>query len=360
MGTFLAHLPATQHEVTVSWLNSVLSDSPRWDHGSLVSLDLEPVGGSDSLASLVFKAEIGLESGKTTSLIVKMQPEKTSLASVGFEAEAYFYNHYAVDAGVHVPQTYWSAFDKETGRLMILQDFLSNGEVGTMSTPLDRDTAMLCIQSLVNMHAKWWESDVLRHDGGMRKFDSTTKRVADLLSDPQKGLVSGFLEKLGDQLSTDMRRFFETMPVWMNSLAAMPSEQSTMIHYDCSAKNIFFPSDIEQPPVFFDWAFVHFGPAAADLAVLTGTSLSVEDQPLVPDMLDAYLELLKARGLSSLSRDELQQDFVHSTMRRCMGPVFHANTGNPDGLEQAAKILPIRCAAVESSGALEAAIALSS
>lgn len=353
-------LPATKSEITTEWLNGVLTKSPSWSRGPLNSVELHPVGGSDSLASAVFRAEAVLDSGETASLILKMQPETESLATSGFEAEAYFYNRYAAESGVPVPETYYSAFDGTTGRLMIVQEYLSDGTVGTMATPLDEDTAVRCIETLAMMHAKWWESDVLRFDDGMRKYQATAQRVADLLADSERRLVPGFLEKLGDQLTAEMREFFETMPKWMAALAHTPDEQSTLIHYDCSSKNAFFPSDNRLPPVFFDWAFVHFGPAAADLAVLTGTSLSVEDQALVPGMLDDYVELIASLGLRGFTREDLQRDFVNSTMRRCMGPVFHANTGNPDGLKQAAEILPIRCAAIEFSGALEVAKKLAS
>ena len=349
-------LPESGVDVTVGWLNTVLERSAAWKHGLVVSANLEQIGGIDSLASSVFRARIYLESGQESSLLVKMQMDQPRPALIAmYEAESYFYNRYADRAGIPTPDTYFAAFDQDSNRFIIVQEFLTEGEVGTSGAFLSWSDLLRAVINLADMHSNWWASDELMDDPKVRRMQDLVARSNATLQDPESNPVPGFLRDFEDRLVPGMVRFFETMPEWRPRLASMPWPPDTLIHADCSSKNTMFPFDAARSPVLLDWALFHRGPGAYDLAVLISASASPAHQVDTLRLLEAYLERLSSNGVQSYEFSALKTDYVRSLIFRSYGLPLVASWGTPEGSAHLDSVISSMGAALENSGAFELA-----
>jgi hypothetical protein len=352
-------LPESTTDVTVQWLNEVLAKSDAWQHGSVASLSLEPIGGIDSLASAVFKARIKLDSEQEFALIVKMHlqhPRPPLLAM--YEAESYFYNHYAQRAGVQVPTAYFAAFDHDSGRFIVVQEFLTDGVIGTSGVFLSDNDLARAILNLADLHAEWWMSPDLLRDKKVRRMQDLVSRSNSVLRDPDATPVPGFLKKFDSRLTSSMVTYFETMHLWRPVLAAMPRPPDTLIHADCTPKNTMFPYDASQPPVLLDWAFFHSGPGAYDLAVLINESASPETQANTTQLLESYLDRLSSNGVHGYNLAELKTAYTHSLMFRSYGLPLVTSWGTPESLSYMDIGIPLMVFALENSGAVQIAAEL--
>jgi hypothetical protein len=344
--------------VTVEWLNEVLSTSDTWTRGRVTSVGLRPIGGSDSLASDVsqLNAKVTTENGQThqINLLLKLSDPTAEPAYDHFyRAEAHFYNSFGSEAGISIPETYFAKFDDATRRLVVLQEFLSDGQVGTDSVPLGLSDLRRMSSSLAGMHARWWDSEELSKGTGVRTFGSLIERVCGNLLDRNLNQIGRFFAEVGDHVEERFVEYFRTMPEWMPLLLARPPAHQTLIHMDCSAKNAFFPDNPSRPPILFDWAFSHSGSPAYDLAVLFMTSMASEDRSMTRQLVDEHHALLISNGIDGYTSGELWNEFQQGCMWRSYGMVVNAVSGDPARVQHVRELLPRFQDSVAMVGGLE-------
>ena len=154
-------LPASIADVTATWLNAALATSPAWDGARIVTLSTRTLGGAASLASAVYQATVTVETpggaACTRQLLLKLHaPDDSRRDEDGYAAEAYFYTTFASHADVPAPLTYLAEYDAHSRRLLIVQECLSDGSIGTADGLLSLDDVERVLGSLATLHAAWW------------------------------------------------------------------------------------------------------------------------------------------------------------------------------------------------------------
>ena len=351
-------LPSSAGDLTAELLNQHLANAGKWELGPFESIEsaplkIVPLGGIDSMSRAVFKITGQLSSGDSMTLIVKSRNFSGSpSAQQGSRHEVIFYRDLADIAGVDSPEAYVAVYDDETDRMLVVLEYLEDGEVGTIKTNLDVSQIDRITTALAGMHAKWWNSPDLAKLSQVRTFEQVMEGGAKLF---KSGVFSGekFLEQYGDLVHPDIYKVYSSPSQWGPRLQAGFSGNRTLCNYDVAAKNLFLPSDPAQPPKFFDWELLIRGSIGVELAVILAYSLRVEDHGKMFGLLDHYLETMYALGITDLTKDVLWNDVRHGFLVRLAAPIALAGRGHQSAVDLALEILPRITSAVLASDALE-------
>jgi len=350
-------LPSTIAAVTPAWLNAVLVDAPEWSGRTIVSVDVAPIGGNNSLASAVYVANVAFikrgEVPASEQLLVKLHHIDPDQRDAGaYAAEAWFYRELAARVGTPVPRTYVAEFDERDIRLAIVQEFLRDGWIGSASRSLRIEDLERVLASLVALHARWWNAQELAR---MREVRAFAPVIRDAIVKLRNGVldVRWFVDRYRDLVHPAVAGYYATMPGWMEQVADGFSEVSTLIHLDCSAKNLFIPRDPGHDPVLFDWALFRRGNPALDLATLLVYSMDPAEHHRLPNLVRFYHNMLAAKGVRDYPFDTLWNDFRFACLWRMVAAVFNASSGDAARVAHARTIIPLLDSAVTTSRAFD-------
>ncbi|MCH8102209.1 MAG: phosphotransferase [Chloroflexi bacterium] len=332
----LRPLPETIADVTPEWLNSALSQTPALspapvrEGGHIISLDYQPL---EAMGKPVFRATADLETGdgrrEPLDLLVKLHRQgATELAHIAHAGEAYFYSEVASRSGIPVPLTYISEYDDETGRLLIVQEFLTNGRIGAAETMLDANDQKRVLAALAKMHAHWWNSPELAQLLGIRTGKAAFQHGMELF---ESGAYDGktFLSRFAVHVHPLVARYYATTTPWGPEIRDGFSNNTTHCHFDCSAKNIFIPDDQSQDPVLFDWGQVIRASVGIEIAQFLFSTTDPTAPSRFPGLVRYYHHQLLAGGVTGYTYDTLWNDFRSGCLVRLAAPIALAARGNP-------------------------------
>lgn len=353
----LLPLPAAIDGVTPAWLTTALARHPAWHGRVIVTLDVQPLDSLDSLASAVYVANVGVTQRDRSVAVVRLllklhHPDPDHRDDAGYTAEAWFYREHAADSGVRVPATYVADYDSVERRLFIAQEYLSDGRIGSANQSLELVDLERVLASLATMHAKWWDVPALAEMSGVRSFEPVIRNAIVRLRDG--GLdVHRFLDRFDALVDPVLVDYYATMPEWMERVAGGLSGHQTLIHLDCSAKNLFIPRDPQRGPVLFDWALFRCGHPALDVATLLCYSMDPVEHHRMPELVYGYHARLEKRGVHDFAFDDLWNAVRLACLWRMAAPVANAMVGTGSRDAHARTIIPRLNSAVLKSGALE-------
>ncbi|MCH8910127.1 MAG: phosphotransferase [Chloroflexi bacterium] len=346
-------LPSSPDDLTAHVLNHLLDNSHNWSLGPVRDIKIEPHGRVDSMSAAVYKLNLTPSTGDRVGLIAKLRevggsPDQQRSS----QREIVFYRELAGIAGVASPVTYVAEYDDAKGRMFLVQEYLSDGAVGTIQTFLADNQLKRVLAALAGMHAKWWNTDELSRLNQVRSFDEAMEGGHKRF---ESGEYSGqrFLEKYGQRVHPEIARVYSSPVQWGPKLQAGFSNNRTLCHYDVAAKNLFLPEDPSRPPVFFDWSLVTRGSIGVELANVLAHSMHVDEHHRIPEMLDFYLGTMRELGVSDLSAETLWNDFRYGLLVRLAAPIALASRGYPPADALALELLPRITSAVLATDALE-------
>jgi hypothetical protein len=345
-------LPAHAEALSLDLLNAHLAQSHNWAHGPFQSIDMTGIKGMDSMSGSVYRIQGRLVTGDSISLITKLRDLADSPNNQrGAAHEVIFYNELAEIAGIDSPEAYVALYDDDTHRLLLVLEYLEDGEIGTIRTNWDVQQIERVTSALAGMHARWWNSDELANLSQVRTFEDAMAGGAKLFA---SGVFSGarFLEKYGDQVHPRIYDLYKRSDQW-GHVGNLFSDNRTLCNYDVAAKNLFLPNDPNMPPKFFDWSLLTRGSIGIELAVILAYSLHPDEHHLMPELLDSYLDRMHVLGVSDLTRETLWNDFRCGLLIRLAAPIALASRDYPPAHELALEILPRITSAVLETNALE-------
>jgi len=348
-------LPSSTDEISVEFLNKLLSESPKWTRGSFDSINVvRPHGALDGMSNAVHQIDCQLTSGESTSLIVKLRDVGGSVsAREGGSHEVIFYGELAEIAGVDSPRCYFAQFDDSTGRMLVILEHLgTDGSIGSIDTYLEIPEVERIVVALAGMHAKWWNSAELAALSHVRTFDQVMERGGKLFD---SGHFSGrrFIELYGEHLHPEIYLVYDTEGSFSSNLQAGFSNNRTLCNYDVAAKNLFLPADPNRPPKFFDWSLLTRGSIGIELAVVLAYSLRIEDHAKFRRVLDTYLRAMRELGVTDLAEETLWNDVRYGFLVRLAAPIALTTRDYPPAHELALELLPRITNAVLESNALD-------
>ena len=248
------------------------------------------------------EAETGAP-GRLTAKFAVTDPEALSFSKdLGiYEREVGFYQKIGKDAGVPVPGCYYGEHDEASGDFLLLLEDLTGNLEGNYVTPDMEMVDSLVIYS-AKMHSRWWNSEVLKQ----YRWILNTQRIQQM-NQMCISSLDQFQERFGPYMNPYSRRIIEAMKANPRAMDATCRGPFTLFHGDLHAKNAFFSPD--KHPIFIDWQFAGVGNPTIDV-IRPFITVLIRDQEVIPDLLQRYMEELRAGGVTDYSMDQLQKDIV--------------------------------------------------
>jgi hypothetical protein len=274
----------------------------------------------------------GAVSGAPPSLLLKTaRSDRLNPAWAAGRREVAFYTEVAarMPAGL-VPRCFDADWNAETNEWHVLLEDLSTTHViaTTWPVPPTLDQCKTIVQSLAQVHAKWWDNADLGVSVGTWLDADALDRIRSTLSEH----LARFIDELDDRIPAERRelyhRLLDTPRLRQRYLS---HRNATIVHGDAHVWNCFLPRNGESEGArFFDWDCWRIDVGSSDLAYMMAMHWYPDrrlrcERPL----LDRYHEALLAHGVEDYDRRSLQDDYRLSVLLRIATPVWQWAAGIP-------------------------------
>ena len=174
---------------------------------------------------------------------------------------------------------------------------------------------------LAQVHAHWWESPTLGRTVGTVHTDSGLRRMVQGFA----AKLPGFLDALGDTVSTDDREMLER--VFTSSLAPwlrlLDPRALTVVHGDAHTWNFLFPRAGHDPPYLIDWQVWHVDLGVRDLAfMITLHWDAARRREFELHLLRHYHRRLVAGGVTDYAFADVLLDYRRCAIRNLTFPII--------------------------------------
>jgi hypothetical protein len=313
--SILPTIPNTREDLTPEWLSSILGLK---EENQVVSVNLLPLGESDSVSGFIYRASLTYSRKprkSPESLVLKMPHPRSKrlwwlLDAYRYEVE--FYQNYAKDIGVHVPRHIYSEIDQDTcDYILVIEDFPDSENVRD-ETGATKEQAYLLLKYMAKLHASNWlslkmcDEKLPTIESGVNSLNALLKKQSPIL-----------LARLGQIIEPEEKEVFRALPDgYLNAVKPLLSSPRTLVHNDFAMKNILILHESEKPSfVLVDWANIRWAPGVRDLSffIMTSVPLSMRSTG-DEEFLRYYWEMLRREGVSDYSYRQMLEDYRRSVL----------------------------------------------
>lgn len=343
-------------EVDAEWLSTTLVSAGVLLSGHVTSVRAQRIGTGQAADSYRLTPSYAGGTGPRT-LVAKVTSTDARSARTGayglYEGEVRFYEELATTLPVRTPRPYASEFDPGTGRFVLLLEDLAPAVGVDQIDGMTVDQAALALEQAAGLHSASWHDPDLAARPWLSRVRNGMLQIADALPGLGAKLSATFADVLD---ASDLAVALQLLDL-IDPLKSVLDTRTALWHQDFRADNLLFDARGGEVPVaVLDWQTVTFGPALADVALLLGGSLPVEDRRAHEvDLVRLYHEALTAGGVSSYSFDDCWLDYrttaVAGVFNGINGPVQVRRTQRGDLLW--ASWLHRHCAHASDLGTLD-------
>jgi hypothetical protein len=266
-----------------------------------------------------------------TRLVVK-SPLLPSPAPPEGMSEAAFYTRMAPLAGMP-PLVRCVAALEPHGKdpdVLVLEDLRETHHQPTWPLPPSRVQCELAIETLAQLHARWWEAPALGRTVGQPHTAESLRTMVHGIA----AQLPTFFAAMGDALSADARQVLERvfssrLQPW---LRLTDTRALTVAHGDAHAWNFLFARSGDGPALLIDWQLWHVDVGARDLAFLMALHWYPRwRREWEESLLRHYHRALLARGVDAYQYSELMLDYRRCAVRNLTMPIIFWSQGmKPD------------------------------
>jgi hypothetical protein len=225
----------------------------------------------------------------------------------GTSREISFYAHIGKACQLDIPEFYYGYYEKESGEFLLIMEDRTGPPPGDWVTA-NLTQAESLMQSLVNMHAHWWQDPSISGAGWTAKFSSEPGCTLQVMQQSFQGCAESFVEVFKDEIDDHLADLVTSAFNKPHLIEAFDNRVKTLIHGDYHYKNALFPPG--QAPVVFDWQLAGHGPPSIDIGrtfiFLGGSDINAQTDAL----LLKYHQALEAAGIANYTYNQLQEDMA--------------------------------------------------
>lgn len=313
-------------DITLDWLNQVLTDSCETAGPEATSLLVEPVPNK---RAQVWRLRVVFERRPLTRpafFILKVPPPPGPLTGYAPGArEVFFYQFLAPLLPLQTPRCLLARIDLDRGESFLLLDEVREGIRGSQRTGLSAHQARAAIRGLASAQAMHWgkadrppmptlrnlatRTAVSTSDEIEARFAATWPRVSASL---YFGL-SRPVRLFGDRLVGNIERTLQP-------LQAVPA---TLVHGDFRADNLFFRGRGRTiVAIAFDWEQVALGNGLVDLARLLVGGLGLRVRFREYELIQMYHSALRSGGVTDFSWEDCMRHYRLGVVRGLVDAVL--------------------------------------
>ncbi len=274
-------LPFRAEELTTDWLEHAMADV--LDGARIESFSHEIIGVGEGFMGQVARLTLHHTGGCAAAprtVIAKFaatQPETRQMArdQNAYGREVGFYRDIGVEAGVPVPACYFSAFEEESYRFVLLLEDLAPGAPSDQVVGTRRETSREVIEQFARLHARWWNSEALQSypwarwvmkevpmEDGLALLDASMREAE------ATGRFNAYPEM--KRLMPLLRPLFKLDPA--------PPFPFTLTHGDLRSDNVIEPTAEGGRFAIIDWQLAGVGDPVYDVVRWLVQSISIEDR----------------------------------------------------------------------------------
>lgn len=340
------------NNITREWLTRVLQDKGLLTQ-PVNEVKIEVIGEGVGLMGELARLHLsyGASEQLPSTMIAKCaaQNENIEVAKIldFYNREVNFYNFYAKNCGLNVPQSYHGAVNPDTYDCVLLLEDLGDVSPRDQLIGASAEEADSAIKRIASMHAKWWNK---ADDAWLYPMmsDQGAEPLQKLLYLPAvEGAIEKFREFLDERSIGLLRDVGENYPeYWSNHLLGA----DTFIHGDYRQDNMIYSEGSLNAKVI-DWQISGRGKGIFDVAYFMCQSLPSELRAEIEhDMIRVYIDELAQLGISDYSYEACWQDYRRIILGCLVYPVTVCGTldlANKRGRALAECMLERNLAAIE-------------
>lgn len=327
----MTHLPDCMDDVTLAWLQEAVKDHPAF-HGARIAGSTRGARVGEGIGQMSDIALFDLAyDGKPgpARIVVKLHAPFQAMRDLGaqyemFARETAFFNSFAGEVTVPLPDIYFAGWDPATKRNAIVLQDMSAWHWPDQLSGATLCQAERCIDALADLGARHWGADF-----------SDRPWLPDMRSPVMQQVVGDYrlctpvaLERLADFVTPASRAACERILTNMSWICDALSEPPQILtHYDPRLENFVFSDESASELALIDWQLTARLRPGWDVAYFLGTSIPEAKRGVWQAGLCArYLTGLRAGGVSGYDESAFDYDFRLSTMGMTIIPVIGGAT----------------------------------
>ncbi|MCF8503328.1 MAG: ecdysteroid 22-kinase family protein [Caulobacter sp.] len=311
-----------------AWITAALRASGALPTGTVVALDVKPVG--NGLVGDSFRLAItydGAPASAPASVVGKFAAADPASRATGaafnlYGREVGFYRELAASVGIITPKTHFARIDPETAAFtLIFEDFgpARAGDQLTGCSIADARTAMLEAAAL---HAPRWNDPSLKDIAWLTSGADMYPAIIAALP----GIITAFRERYDGILEDDHMALVTRLPEIMGQFQGASEGPFTIQHGDFRLDNILF--DIQggaRRMGTLDWQTLAIGHGMTDVTYFLSAGVSPEVRRANErELVAAYHDELRRLGVSDYSANQCWADYRRMAVHGVFMGVFSA------------------------------------
>ncbi|MEM7020915.1 MAG: phosphotransferase [Pseudomonadota bacterium] len=326
-------IPDGQEDITVEWIRECLPQG-------LEAISVTPIGEGVGIFGRLYQVSLswdGDDNGRPASVIVKLPcPESENRAVAQalrlYEREVMFFKEVAPHTALRTPHCYAAELQDQIF-VIVMEDLSKHLMPGDQIVGANYQQAEAFIDSLVELHATWWQDDRLAALEWMPCIDAPDN----LASVP--GIFHSCVEPLESwrarlpagsiELCRRLDPHFETL---MRALGTGPT---SVAHGDARWDNVFFSDTSPMEIGLIDFQICFRAKGVHDMAYFICSSLQLEEHPRWQSLLQHWYDGIMARGIEYDWQDCVKH-YKQSALYTLAAPLSMVglfDTGNERGSE---------------------------
>ncbi len=307
-------IPADAAAIDAAWLTRALRSGGVLVAGTVTSVEIEPLGGSQGFAGQLRRLRAtydGEAHGAPPSFIVKLHSPnavtRKLIRRIGAASrEIRFYRELSDRAGVPTARLHVAAHDGE--RYVLLLEDLAPARAGDPAAGCSPEQVRAAVAVVARMHAAWWDSPALASLDWIPVFDELTATRHAICREAWPEFVERYQGRLPDLCTRVGPALLDGLDVVRQTLSQSPP---TLLHGDFRPDNVMFASGGGgAPAAFVDWQVMLRGPGLMDVAyfLLSATDRGTR-RAFETDVLRAYRAALASGGVTDYTAEQSATDY---------------------------------------------------
>ena len=317
----MGQIPENLESVTVEWLLTLVQHDKEMDGEDITHIAHRQVGDGIGQSGEFSRVTAATASGLTKNYFLKLRAPLDGMHQVAlhyrmYEKEIKFYTELAGQMSARTPQIFYSEFDKENEKIVLLMEFMDGWHSPDQIVGATDRQIRSAIKALAKISAPLWgKTSTIEWlptyaDGYLRETQHDIQACAPI-----------FAERFMSALPIarkDFDRVISGWPVIMDKLCEAPL---TFTHDDFRVENLFFSADDSEVAVI-DWQLIAAIRPSWDFAYLIGTNIQTEIRRAnQQDYIDLYLAELAEHGVNYAEAD-LREDMKWTLLGNASIPVI--------------------------------------
>ena len=308
-------------DINLGWLNETLSPTEEFRQKKVIELNVKRIGEGIGQLGEFALLDTTLDCGQKLNIFAKIQTETEDMDSIAQDYQFYirevkFYQNLCSKLNVKTPKPYYVEHDEETGRVLLLLEFMDGWYNPDQIEGASEKEIKLAIDGLIPISSQFWGSiDELEWVPNMKESYMLNLSTDMIEYQPE------FLKRFEHLMNDSRVKLLDKVVKWYPNFHNVLSEGTlTLTHWDYRVENLFFTPEVDDLTVI-DWQLMMANKPGWDLAYLLCTNIQIDlRRKIFDESCTEYLNGLKKNGIDFAS-EELHKNMMLSLLAMMTFPV---------------------------------------